>query len=570
MRKSKINWQAVIQQYENHDGLREVLRPMNGLLSTLNSMSIAKKMTLAASVLLTVVMTLYMAQVSQRTDMALLYAGLEGRAAGDVITQLDQMGVNSEIRGSAVYVDRAERDRVRMLLASSGLPASGQQGYELLDGLSGFGTTAEMFDAAYWRAKEGELARTLVAAPAISQARVHIGTPRRRSFSTVRPQPTASVTLSGASGPVDRNSAMSARYLVSLAVPGLDSDQVAVIDSANGVILRPGDDAGGLSGFADAERAQKMKEEVAALLAARVGEGRARVSVNVETTRESETISRRIIDPESRALRETSSVELAETGEGSAANATVASNLPDGDAAGGERSSSRDENRKTDVFDYTETREEVLRPAGSIKRITVAVLLDEIRSVADDGTATSEPRSRDEIEKLENLVKSAVGFDEERGDTVTVESISFAEVPQDGTVVSAGDAAPSFVETNLMSLIQVAVLGLVALILGLFVVRPVLMAGQQGASPALESEEDVALSAIDVTPQSASMDDLDFSGGMGMGGMGTPEMDFDMEPSSGGNKTLELLRDTVGSRGDESAEVIRGWLEDGTGLEKAS
>jgi len=247
---------------------------MNGLLSTFGAMSLAKKIMLSGSVLLTVVMTLYMAQMSQRPDMALLYAGLEGRAAGDVITKLDQMGVASEIRGSAVYVTRADRDRVRMLLASDAMPANGQQGYELLDGLSGFGTTAEMFDAAYWRAKEGELARTLVAAPDVAAARVHIGTPRRRSFSTDRPSPTASVTLTGSSGPVDRKRAMSARYMVSLAVPGLDAGQVAVIDAVNGVILRPGDEAGGVDGYADAERAQKMKEEVSALLAARVGEGR--------------------------------------------------------------------------------------------------------------------------------------------------------------------------------------------------------------------------------------------------------------------------------------------------------
>jgi len=277
---------------------------MGGLLNNLGSMSIAKKMILAGSVIMTVVLTLYTAQLSQRPDMALLYAGLEGRAAGDVITKLEQMGISNEIRGSAIYVNRADRDRVRMQLASGGLPASGQQGYELLDNLSGFGTTAEMFDAAYWRAKEGELARTLLATPDISQARVHIGTPRRRSFSNARVVPTASVTLTGTAGTVSRNSAMAARYLVSLAIPGLAAEQVAVIDSNNGVLLRPGDESGMSGGFADSERAQKMKGEIGEILAARVGAGRARISVNIETTRESETISRRIIDPESKILRE--------------------------------------------------------------------------------------------------------------------------------------------------------------------------------------------------------------------------------------------------------------------------
>lgn len=539
---------------------------MSGLLGNLGSLSSGKKIMLAASVILTVVLTLFAAQLSQRSDLALLYAGLEGRAAGDVITQLDQMGVANEIRGDAVYVERKDRDRVRMMLAASGLPASGQQGYELLDGLSGFGTTAEMFDAAYWRAKEGELARTLLATPDISAARVHIGTPRRRSFSATRAVPTASVTLTGTSGPVSRASAMAARYLVSLAIPGLAAEQVAVIDAKNGVLLRPGDETGGGAGFADSERAQKMKAEIGAILAARVGMDRARVSVNIETTRESEKIARRIIDPDSKSLRESQTVEIAQTGSDTSGNTTVASNLPENDAANGERSSSRDENRKTDVFDYTETVEEVVRPAGTIKRISVAVLLDEIRGVDADGEPVSEPRSRAELLKLEKLVKSAIGFDEERGDLVTVESISFADVPQEGTLASA-PSVPSFFETNMMQLIQMGVLALVMLILGLFVVRPVMMAGARPQPQMLESETDAALSAIDVTPGAQA----DAAAQEAARAEAAAEAEAAQARSGTANapNALELLRDAVGSKNDESAAVIRGWLEDGTAMESA-
>jgi len=540
---------------------------MNGLLGNIGSLSAGKKIVLAASVILTVVLTLFAAQLSQRQDMALLYAGLEGRAAGDVIAQLDQMGVPNEIRGDAVYVERKDRDRVRMTLAASGLPASGQQGYELLDGLSGFGTTAEMFDAAYWRAKEGELARTLLATPDISQARVHIGTPRRRSFSSTQAVPTASITLTGTSGPVSRSSAMAARYLVSLAIPGLAAEQVAVIDAKNGVLLRPGDETGsGGAGFADSELARKMKSEIGAILAARVGMDRSRVSVNIETTRESEKVSRRIIDPDSKSLRESQTTEIAQTGNDTGGSTTVASNLPDGDAANGERKSSRDENRKTDVFDYTETVEEVLRPAGTIKRISVAVLLDEIRTVAEDGTSTTEPRSRAELLKLEKLVKSSIGYDEERGDLVTVESISFAEVPQEGTLAQA-PTAPSFVEQNMMQLIQMGVLGLVVLVLGLFVVRPVLMAGNRPDAPLLEDETDAALSAIDVTPGAAEAR----AQADAMAGQATAQAAeaaaVSAKPAT--PNALELLRDAVGSKNDESAAVIRGWLEDDTAMKKA-
>ncbi len=529
---------------------------MDNLSKTLAKLSPVKRVMIAAALLLTIFGTYLVAQMAQRPSMVLLYSGLEGKAAGAVISELEQRGIASEVRANSIYVPEPDRDRVRMNLAASGLPASGQDGYELLDGLSGFGTTAEMFDAAFWRAKEGELARTLLATPGIRQARVHIGAPRRRSFARTRSMPTASITLTGSSGVVSRQDATAARYLVALAVPGLAAEQVAVIDTVNGVLLRPGDN--GMGGTGDnGEQANKMTAQVEALLAARVGEGRARVTVNIERTRETESISRRVIDPESRALRESNTIEMAEKGSDSGGNVTVASNLPDGDAqADGNSSSERDENRKTDRYDYTETREEILRPAGTLKRISVAVLLDEIRTTAEDGTRSAEPRTAAEIAKLENLVKSAVGFDAERGDVVTVESISFAEIPQQGST-AVDNQSPSFVEANMMELIQMGVLALVALVLGLFVVRPVLAANQ--APDNLLDNSDPAMSAIDVTPSS----DVEPSFPTGL-------PSSDPLPPAPPPTAIDVLRDTVGSRTEESADVLKKWLENQPPREQAS
>jgi len=524
---------------------------MENFAKTLAKLSPIKRVMIISSLLLTVFGMYFVTQVAQRPNMVLLYAGLNGKAAGEVIEQLEQRGIASEVRGASIYVPEKDRDRVRMNLAASGLPANGQDGYELLDGLSGFGTTAEMFDAAYWRAKEGELARTLLSTPGIRQARVHIGAPRRRNFARTRAVPTASVTLTGSSGAVSRQNATAARYLVALAIPGLAAEQVAVIDSAYGVVLRPGDSGVNSMAGDDGEQAAKMTAQVEALLAARVGDGRARVTVNIERTRETESISRRVIDPESRALRESKTIEMAEKGNDSGGNVTVASNLPDGDAnAESQRSSERDENRKTDRYDYTETREEILRPAGTLKRISVAVLLDEIRTTAEDGTQSSEPRTKAELAKLENLVKSAVGFDEERGDVVTVESISFAEIPQQGST-AVELPTTSFVEANMMELIQIGVLALVALILGLFVVRPVLAASQ--ASDDLLEDRDPALSAIDVTPPAATAEPSIATGLPS----GAPAASPPPTPPT----ALELLRETVGSRTEESAGVLKQWLE---------
>ncbi len=135
-----------------------------------------------------------------------------------------------EVREASIYVDGGQRDAVRMALATEGLPASGPAGYELLDNLSGFGTTSQMFDAAYWRAKEGELARTITAAPNVRAARVHLANPVNQPFART-PSGTASVTVTMARGALDAEQAQAIRYLVSSAVAGLAPEAVAVIDS---------------------------------------------------------------------------------------------------------------------------------------------------------------------------------------------------------------------------------------------------------------------------------------------------------------------------------------------------
>ena len=115
---------------------------------------------------------LSLSRLASTPGMALLYSGLDPAAAGEVVAALEQRGVAYQVQGGAIQVPEGQRDELRMTLAAEGLPAAGAAGYELLDQLSGFGTTAQMFDAAYWRAKEGELARTLLAIPQVRAARV--------------------------------------------------------------------------------------------------------------------------------------------------------------------------------------------------------------------------------------------------------------------------------------------------------------------------------------------------------------------------------------------------------------
>lgn len=505
-----------------------------------------------------------LSRMASRPSMELLYAGLDSSAAGDVVAALDAQGVVYEVRGTSIFVDAAARDQLRLALASEGLPANGTEGYELLDSLSGFGTTSQMFDAAYWRAKEGELARTIVTSPAIQSARVHIAAQGARPFQREL-KPTASVTIATASGSLSPAHARAIRYLVASAVAGMSPEDVAVIDARGGTILASEDTAPDAANA----RAAELKQNVERLLEARVGMGRAVVEVSVETATESEQITERRLDPDSRVAisQETQSRSTTASDQGSNA-VTVASNLPDGDAGGADSSSQSEdaETRELTNFEVSEITREVTRGPGSIRRISVAVLIDGLRTVNDDGTTTWEPRPQEELDALRSLVASAVGLDEERGDSLTLRSMEFEPVFAEGS-----GPGPSFLPglaLDPMRLIQMGVLALVTLLLGLFVIRPILAGGSSA----------VALPApLSVTPAEDPLPDLGFDFGTMSSPVLTGEIDDSdtlppglhlvSEDARGDDDQdlgdpVERLRALIEQRRSESVAILKSWMED--------
>jgi flagellar M-ring protein FliF len=257
-----------------------------------------RRLIAALSVLAVLAAIFGLARAATQPSMALLYSGLDAVAAGEVVAALEAEGTPFEVRDGTILVEAGARDRIRMQLAGQGLPAGGPAGYEILDGLTGFGTTSQMFDAAYWRAKEGELARTITGSPNVRSARVHLANPVSQPFSR-SPAGSASVTVTMARGELDRGQAEAIRYLVSSAVAGITPEAVAVIDAARGVVLAGEEDP--LKGAAGStDREATLKANIERLLEARVGPGRAIVEVNVDAAMESETVTERTIDPESR------------------------------------------------------------------------------------------------------------------------------------------------------------------------------------------------------------------------------------------------------------------------------
>jgi flagellar M-ring protein FliF len=541
---------------------RRVVPQIASLWSSLDQ---RRRIVVIAATVAVFLAVLGLSRLASRPDMALLYTGLDSRQAGEVIAALDQHGAPYEVRGASIFVDGSLRDELRMTLAAEGLPANTGAGYELLDGLSGFGTTSQMFDAAYWRAKEGELARTIMASPMIRQARVHISNPSSTPFQR-DVKATASIALTPAGAEPTRDQAAAFRHLVASAVAGMRPEDVTVIDASTGRVIGgddPGLDAQG------SERAAVLKANAERLLAARVGPGNAVVEVSVDIRTEQESISERRFDPDSRVAISTDVEEVSNSSQnGDDAPVTVASNLPSGDAAdsGRESQSRNSETRERTNFEVSETVREVVRAPGEIRRLTVAVLVSDL--TGEDGASV--PRSEAEMAALRELVASAVGLDEARGDVLTLKSLPFDSGP---IAESAGPAAglADRLDLDAMQLIQIGVLSLVALALGLFVVRPILTGrneeevAQFALTPPAEEEYEMR----DVTRPEAALSTGELPALLARQvaedvGPANPEAPPSLESDPVGH-----LKQLIADRQPDTIEILKSWLEDDSPAETA-
>lgn len=513
--------------------------------SVWTTLDLRRRVIVIGAALALLVAVIALGRAAGTRDLALLYAGLEPAAAGGVIAALEQRGIVHEVRGDAIFVPQDQRDALRLALAGEGLPAGSAQGYELLDSLTGFGTTAQMFDAAYWRAKEGELARTILAVPGVRAARVHLSNPGNRPFARDL-HAAASVTVTMAGAPLAPAQARALRWLVASAVAGMEAGDVAVIDSATGLVLAE-DGPAAADTMADNLRLRALR-----LLEARVGIGNAVVEVTVERVSESESITERRIDPESRTAISSETEERQNNAQGEGQGAvSVASNLPDGDAgpAAAGMQSSETSTRALTNYELSQTSREILREPGDIRRLSVAVLVNDVVEPGPDGSRSVTPRPAEELQALGDLVSSAVGFDAARGDVVTIRAMAFEPVVAGG---SEGVAAGPWLD--LMALIRIGALALVALVLGLFVLRPILASARRAPPPGLPPPAGGTLAPLaDSAPAWEPMTaPLDLSGFGGAGGMEEAEI---VDP-------VTRLRRLIESRQEETIQILHDWIDE--------
>jgi len=532
---------------------------VNSILMRWNELKGAQRVALGLGVVALITSFFVLARMATQPSMSLLYSGLEAPQAGEVVRTLEQRGEAYEIKGGSIFVPHQRRDELRLTLASEGLPTNSASGYELLDSLSGFGTTSQMFDAAYLRAKEGELARTIVSSSHITMARVHIAQTNSNAFSRNKTG-TASVFVTAPGTGLDPAQAKALRYLVASAVAGLSPENVSVVDEKTGLLSDTSESA--IDATRDSQPTE-LKSKVMRLLEARVGPENAIVEVSVETVLQSEQITERVFDPAGRVIVSTDNEERNDTAEGSGgAGVTVASNLPDGEAAAGENSKSNaTETRERVNYEVSETKREIIKAPGAIKRLSVAVLVNGVEDPATPGSLI--PRGEEELAQFSALVRSAIGFNEARGDVVTVQSMAFTpQVPQGSGPIDQ----PLFNTTiDAMTVIQMAILAIVAIIIAVFVIRPILRPVRTDNLPELAPPlvDGQTIEATKTQPPNSVIDEP-ADGAVTVYSQDQlpvtlPSLSAQQDGSD--ESPVQRLRDMIENRQDETIDILRQWLE---------
>lgn len=445
-----------------------------------------------------------MAVVLSRPQMTPVYTGLEPAEAGRVVKAVEEMGipVTAAFDGTAVEVPLSDAPRVRMALAEKGLPSHGSVGYELFDTDKPLGITSFMQRMNRLRAMEGELGRTIETLSGVDTARVHIVLPDREEFSRTAPTPTASIVVRmRGQQPMEKKQALAVRHLVSAAVPNLKASAVTVLDTSGEVLLSE-DDGGNTAAIqADSQRASheaRISRAVEQMLNARLGRGNVRVQVAVDIESKREVTRSQNFDPTSQVVRSTQTVQEQDKNVDSNGDPAITAqqNLPQAgvNSQANNNKTTSDTKRQEETINYeisNVAKETTIEP-GDIRRISVAVLVNGVTKTAVDGVKNYEARTPEELQRLTELVRSAIGFDEQRGDRVTVDNLEFVDMEQQIPPRSPWDEVAEVLSRNVMTLVQWVILLVLCGLLITVGLRPMIRRVFPAPEPVVSTVEETA------------------------------------------------------------------------------
>ena len=417
-------------------------------------------------------------------QMVPLFTDLAIDDSASIIKELERQGIAYDIKnqGTIVLVPKEQVPRLRMKLAESGLPKGGGVGYEIFDKSDALGATSFVQNINHLRALEGELARTIRAIDRVQAARVHLVLPERPLFSRDKAEPSASIVLK-VRGTLEPQQVRAIRHLIASAVNGLKPQRVSVVDET-GRLLADGstEDATGSSGADERKVAyeRRMRQQIESIVTSVVGPGRARVQLTADFDFNRVTQTSDRFDPEGRVVRSSQTrEEVTANNNPTAGTVSVSNELPGANARPPDaQQQQRDQNRKTEEivnYEISRTTKTEVIEGGRVNRISVAVVVDGNYGKNDKGEVVYQPRDKEEIDRIATLVRTAIGFDQKRGDQVEVANLRFAE--PNAAPISAPTGFMNFLQfskDDIMHWAELGVMMLLGLLVLLFIVRPMI------------------------------------------------------------------------------------------------
>lgn len=526
---------------------------------------------LAASVALGVAVVLW----SQQPSYTLLYANLSSKDAGEVVDALQKSGIPYKVDEAtgAVMVDSTSLQKARMELAKDGLPEGNAMGFEMLQKEQGFGTSQFIETARYQRALEGELSRTIATLRNVESARVHLAIPKRSVFLRDRTAPTASVMVDLYSGRgLDEEQIAAIVHLVSSSVPHLTPENVTVVDQGGKLLSSGGSDKGMAMTSTQFSYNRKLEsiyaERIRQMLDPIVGSGRVRASVNADLDFTVTERTQESFNPDLPALRsEQVSKDISSRSAAASGIPGALSNQPPEDgqlqavdkqsgADKGESDSPRNSStRSVRNYELDKTVSHTKLATGTIRRLSIAVVIDDKQEISDTDEVVNKPWSQEELDRFTALVKEAVGFDASRGDTVNIINSSFIPLPEAEALPE-----PSLMEQPWVWDVAKQAVGAIGVLLLIFgVLKPIMRSlAEKGAHAVSHANAMVpAAAAAGAQGAVAAEDQLSLSGA-------SPQQAQLQAPGGGYEQHLETARTIVRDDPKRVAQVVKNWVgEDG-------
>ena len=454
---------------------------MQGFFDFVKSLGAARMAAMAAVTLALIGFFSFLMIRMTTPQMVPLFTDLSMDDSSAIIKDLDRQGITYELKndGAIIMVPQDKVARLRMKLAENGLPKGGGVGYEIFDKSDALGATSFIQNINKLRALEGELSRTIRSLDRVEAARVHLVLPDRPLFSHEATEATASIVLK-VNGTLDPSQVRAIRHLVASAVRGLKPERVSVVDETGKLLADGAGDNNTVTGAGADERKiayeNRLRKEVENIVTSVVGPNRARVQINADFDVNRITQTSDKFDPDGRVVRSSQTrEEKSSNGSGNSGQVSVSNELPGAKNAGGTGGSRNQDSKSEEIVNYevSRTTKTEVTEAGRVNRISAAVLVDGTYSKDAKGELVYKPRSKEEIDRIAALVRSAIGFDAKRGDQVEVVNLRFAETPPVPINEATGWMSYlQFTKDDIMRAANLGVMVLLGLIVLLMVVRP--------------------------------------------------------------------------------------------------